>query len=253
MPDRALEFFSGQQRAGIGRFRVDPATRRWWWDEVVFAVFGYPAGAIEPSWELILSHVPVEEHEPIQAALSAAERQPGRFSWSHRVLAADGRARSVLIVGDSAPHAHSTSGSGSPVRGRDRADTGDVVGELVLSGFVIDLTELRGQAARAAGTDAVDRSNTHRAVIEQAKGALMLAYHIDADAAFALLAWHSQQSNRKVHAIAQSVMATVTTDGLPDTHLRAALDRILAETTDPAPDLTTIQERFLTTTQEGFH
>ncbi|GAA3634122.1 ANTAR domain-containing protein [Microlunatus ginsengisoli] len=239
MGERTLEFFSGEQRVGVGRFHFDPATHRWWWDEAVFAIFGYPAGAIEPSWKLILTHVPVEEHELIQAALSTAERQPGRFSWSHRVLSADGQTRSVLVVGDSTPGADPAS-CGSPVQRRDHhTDTGDAVGELVLSGFVLDLTELRGQAARAAGTDAVDRSNAHRAVIEQAKGVLMLAYHIDADAAFALLAWHSQHTNRKVHAIAQSVVATVTTDGLPDTHLRTALDRILAETTDPAPGPTT--------------
>jgi hypothetical protein len=232
--ERALEFFSGQQRAGVGRFQVDPATRSWRWDEAVFATFGYPAGAVKPSWNLILSHVPTEEHELIQAALSAAERHPGPFTWSHRILAADRQQRSVLVVGDSTPGADPTS-SGSPVQSRDRAATGDAVGELVLSGFVIDLTELRGHAARAAGTDAVDRSNTHRAVIEQAKGALMLAYRINADVAFALLAWHSQQTNRKVHAIAQSIIATVTTDGLPNTPLRAALDRILTETSDPAP------------------
>jgi ANTAR domain len=47
------------------------------------------------------------------------------------------------------------------------------------------------------------------------QGALMLAYHLDdADAAFALLVWHSQQSNRTLHTIADELVARVSADGL---------------------------------------
>jgi len=62
---------------------------------------------------------------------------------------------------------------------------------------------------------------------------LMLAYHLDADAAFALLCWHSQRSNRKLHAIAATVMAGIVSDGLPSTSLRQALDKMLAGPAEP--------------------
>jgi AmiR/NasT family two-component response regulator len=44
-----------------------------------------------------------------------------------------------------------------------------------------------------------------REVIEQAKGILMVLYRIEADAAFGILRWRSQQLNLKVHTLAQKL------------------------------------------------
>ena len=55
----------------------------------------------------------------------------------------------------------------------------------------------------------------------------MLAFGLNADAAFALLVWHSQRSNRKVHAIAADLLAHLHEDGLSGNGLRLAMDRIL--------------------------
>ncbi len=46
----------------------------------------------------------------------------------------------------------------------------------------------------------------HRAVIEQAKGMLMLIYGLDAVAAFDLLKWRSQKSNVKLRRLAQQLI-----------------------------------------------
>ncbi len=46
----------------------------------------------------------------------------------------------------------------------------------------------------------------HRAVIEQAKGVLMVVYDIDADAAFDLLKWRSQVTNTKPQVLAGRLM-----------------------------------------------
>jgi len=89
------------------------------------------------------------------------------------------------------------------------------------------LTVLRIEGARGAATEAVKSSARHRAVIEQAKGVLMLTFGLTADAAFALLTWHSQRSNRKVHAIAADLMAHVHEDELSGQRLRLAMERIL--------------------------
>ena len=45
----------------------------------------------------------------------------------------------------------------------------------------------------------------NRAVIEQAKGMLMLVYGIDPGRAFELLRWHSQQYNLKLRLVAEEV------------------------------------------------
>jgi hypothetical protein len=98
---------------------------------------------------------------------------------------------------------------------------------------VIDLTALRVEGARGAANEAVQNSARHRAVIEQAKGVLMLAFGLNADAAFALLVWHSQRSNRKVHAIAADLMVHVCDDALSGNGLRLAMDRILTNGVTP--------------------
>jgi hypothetical protein len=61
----------------------------------------------------------------------------------------------------------------------------------------------------------------------------MLAFGLNADAAFALLVWHSQRSNRKVHAIAADLMVHVHEDGLSGSGLRLAIDRIFTNGVTP--------------------
>jgi aryl carrier-like protein len=67
-----------------------------------------------------------------------------------------------------------------------------------------------------------------RAVIDQAKGALMLRYGLDDVAAFALLRRWSQSSNRKVRTIADTLVSVVCADGSrvpPDAGLAHWLER----------------------------
>ena len=54
-------------------------------------------------------------------------------------------------------------------------------------------------------TDAVSAITEQRAVIEQAKGMLMFIYGIDADAAFGLLRYQSQNHNIKLRLIAEQI------------------------------------------------
>ena len=55
-------------------------------------------------------------------------------------------------------------------------------------------------------TVAVAQILEHRAVIEQAKGVLMAAYDIDADAAFEMLKCSSQNTNTKLRDLAEQLM-----------------------------------------------
>ena len=58
-------------------------------------------------------------------------------------------------------------------------------------------------------TEAVAEFTENRAAIEQAKGVLMYVYRITADTAIELLIWRSQNSNVKVRALAEQVLADI--------------------------------------------
>ncbi|EID81831.1 MULTISPECIES: PAS and ANTAR domain-containing protein [Rhodococcus] len=77
--------------------------------------------------------------------------------------------------------------------------------------------------AEVASLDAV-RS---RAVIEQAKGALMLVYSVSADAAFDLLTWRSQQTNTKIRVIAEQIVLAFGDEIHTPTSFRDRFDALL--------------------------
>ena len=216
---------AGAHREGIGRFSAEPASGRWSWSHAAYEIFGYQDGSVPPTWSLIVSHIPPADRGAAQAGYQLACSRVGPFSWSQRIQVGE-TTRSILVLGET-----------FPLNGwltTEQADSSDMsapgldITDLYLQGYVIDLTEFRFEEARAAATEAVQSSARRRAVIEQAKGVLMLAFALDADAAFALLVWHSQRSNRKVHTVAADVMAHVHEDELSGQPLRTAIDRILA-------------------------
>lgn len=71
------------------------------------------------------------------------------------------------------------------------------------------------QPAQPSGTSGEDIESllAARATVEQAKGILMERYSISDEAAFAVLRRHSQNSNRKLRAVAEEL---VTTRKLPE-------------------------------------
>jgi hypothetical protein len=218
--------FAGAQRDGIGRFVADPVSGQWSWSDAVFKIFGYPARSVAPSWSLIINHIPEEDRAVAQTAYELATIRVGSFSWSHRIHAGD-TIRSILVVGETFPLDGVNSLKRTDQRSGQLSESQWRHAGLYLEGYVIDLTVLMVEGARRAATEAVQSSARHRAVIEQAKGALMLTFGLSADAAFALLTWHSQHSNRKVREIATNLMAHVHEDGLSGQRQRLAMERIL--------------------------
>jgi hypothetical protein len=65
-----------------------------------------------------------------------------------------------------------------------------------------DVFESRGDAHRRLA-----KIVQGRALIEQVKGVLMAIYGIDADAAFDMLKWRSQESNSRIRQLAEQLMA----------------------------------------------
>jgi fructose-specific component phosphotransferase system IIB-like protein len=123
---------------------------------------------------------------PGHRALDEIRRTHEPFSTRHRIIDVQGRTREVVVVA-----------------GHLRNDAGEVIGT---DGFYVDVTRSI-EEHQTTITEAVAEIAEHRSTIEQAKGVLMMVYDIDADAAFDVLKWRSQESNIKLRLLAERLMS----------------------------------------------
>jgi hypothetical protein len=125
----------------------------------------------------------VEEDRPeMLARFRHHLEHEGPYACVYRLRDPQGQVRRVMFVGQS------------------EAVAGTV---KRLTGIVVDVTEPLVQHAR----EAVAASAAHRAAIEQAKGALMLRFGVDADGAFGLLRTYSNQHNIRLATLAERMVA----------------------------------------------
>ena len=172
------------QRAGWFRLYFDG--EQWEWSPEVERLHGYEPGTVKPTTALVLSHKHPEDYEQVAATLDDIRRAHKPFSTRHRIIDVQGHTHEVVVVAD-----------------LFRDDAGEVIGT---HGFYVDVT--RSAADRETSiTEAVAEIAAHRAVIEQVKGILMVVYSIDADAAFDLLKWRSQETNVKLRTLAEQLLA----------------------------------------------
>lgn len=203
---------SSTPNALVGSFTWDVDRDRWWWSEELFRIHGFEPGEIIPTTDLWLSHKHPEDLDKVKYCVEGAIVQRDKFGCYHRILDAGRRERHVLLAGSTR---HDTGGS-----------------SVQLHGFVADLTAARRDDLEPAIDGAIGEMMVNRATIEQAKGAIMLAYGITADAAFEILRTASQTGNTKLHELAERFVALLAVEvRLPVDH--AALDRMLAEATWP--------------------
>ncbi|PXX59739.1 ANTAR domain-containing protein [Nocardia tenerifensis] len=94
-----------------------------------------------------------------------------------------------------------------------------------------DVCEERGQPSLGRASPDLLAA---RAVIEQAKGALMLVYGVDAEQAFRMLRRRSQATNVKLRALAAQLIAELPSLDLAPPELRAKVDRLL-HIAEPSP------------------
>jgi hypothetical protein len=141
---------------------------------------------VQPTTALVLSHKHPEDYEQVAATLDEIRRTDEPFSTRHRIIDVQGRTREVVVVA-----------------GHLRNDGGEVIGT---EGFYVDVTRST-EGHQTAITEAVAEIAEHRSTIEQAKGVLMMVYGIDADAAFDVLKWRSQESNIKLRLLAERLMS----------------------------------------------
>ncbi|PQM46677.1 hypothetical protein C1Y40_03114 [Mycobacterium talmoniae] len=175
----------------VGRFRYFLDGQRWEWSDAVARMHGYEPGAVQPTTELLLQHKHPEDRPQVAAVLDrVGHGEP--FSSRHRIIDTGGRTHWVIVVGD-----------------RMLDDTGTVIGT---AGFYTDVTE----ALQSDVSTAVSEVAESRAIIEQAKGVLMVAYRISADRAFDILVWRSQETNVKVRDLAGRFLSALSGKLPPD-------------------------------------
>ncbi|AQA02170.1 hypothetical protein BVC93_06710 [Mycobacterium sp. MS1601] len=147
-----------------------------------------------------------DDRERVTRLLDGHRTVDQPFNTRDRVIDTGGDVHDVTIVGYPLSH---------------------LAGEPGTQGFYMDLTArdaIRQQTISAAVAEIAE----NRSAIEQAKGMLMLIYRLDADRAFALLKWRSQETNTRLRNLA----AQLTTDFLAMDYddtlpTRAQFDEIL--------------------------
>lgn len=122
----------------------------------------------------------------------------------------------VLAVG--LAHEQKTVGALNLYGGSGSFDAASVELARGFAGYAAVAVANAGAFASATGLVAhLQRALESRAEIDQAKGILMARYRISAEAAFTLLAEHSQRTNRKLRDVAHDLVEQVQddTDGDP--------------------------------------
>jgi hypothetical protein len=191
----------------VGRFAYDVRADTWDWDEEVFRIHGVRPGSVAPTTDYVLRCKHPDDRERVAAVLVQATTTGEPISVSYRLLGADGVERKVVLVCE-----------------RAMCDGDDVA---TISGYYIDVTEDFEHEADEHAREAVAASAEHRATIEQAKGALMLAYGLDADQAYAMLNWWSRNKNVKVRELARRLVDLSQEGQITHQDLRHSFDRHL--------------------------
>jgi hypothetical protein len=199
-----------------GTFRVDRASGAWAWSDELYAIYGFAAGEVVPSADLVARHQHPEDRDEVERLLDESMRTGAPFSLWHRLVTAQGSVRHVVMLSAG-----------------EFDDAGDLVG---VRGYVVDLTEPLRLAAAREVDDAIEQLSRSRPLIDQAKGALMMAYTVDDAAAFELLRRYSQQVNVKLREVARLLVESASTTGSWPSDVRATLDRLALEAPVPVRD-----------------
>lgn len=209
------------------------------WSEPVYRMHGFEPGDVVPSAALMLAHCHREDRGALEAVLRAAPVAGGDgSSVRYRLLDTSGTERSVLAVlapGIDPRHTHRATGGDGPHQDGQSSGTSATQDGRPLErlGLLVDLGAEIGATAARRADDMLAAAIASREVIDQAKGAAMLAYGLDGGAAFDFLRWHSEHLNVKVRSVAERLL-----ESLPgreaDRDPRDVLDAALAGLADVA-------------------
>lgn len=202
--DHAL---TGGESQTVGRFRFFIDDERWEWSDEVQLIHGYQPGEMPtPTTQQVLKHKHPDDYDHVLGALDDTRRTRAAFSTRHRMIDLRGREHRITVVGDLM-----------------RDQQGTVIGT---HGFYIDVTPAE-QSLQDEISAGVAEVTDRRAVIEQAKGMLAMAYGLEDDAAFEILKWISQRSNTKLRDVAANLVEKFRALSAPTLPQRHVYDEVL--------------------------
>jgi hypothetical protein len=197
-----------------GRFRYERGTDTWSWSPEMFAVLGLDPGTTDPGADTLVREQHPDDRVRTQEALTAA--CAGR-AFALEVRSQGGR-RAVVLVGE--PQVDE--------EGRVTA----------VEGLCADITTGRPPGSDGTRTHELETeveqlraAMASRAVIEQAKGILMLLTSCRDQAAFDLLGHISSHTHRKVRDVARAI----TESAAGGARLPEEIRTILRDACPPAP------------------
>ncbi|MGX1804395.1 PAS and ANTAR domain-containing protein [Nocardia sp. NPDC055321] len=197
---------SGRPQA-VGSFRFWSAEQRWEWSDEVAAMHGYAPGTVQPTTQLLLTHKHPDDRALFASSLARSVESGEPFCSRHRIVDTAGAVHHVLVVGDH-------------MLDEDNRVAGT-------SGYYIDVTDTLAEHRQETLDDTLPELYQARAVIEQAKGALMLVYGISAEQAFRVLTWRSQETNTKLRTLSGHLVAGFAELGGTTVQLRSRFDHLL--------------------------
>jgi anti-anti-sigma regulatory factor len=183
----------------VGRFTFSSAASRWSWSDEMFALHGMAPGDVVPTRALFLSHVHPEDRARVVEVLDGGDAPDG---CAYRLIDLAGTEHDVLV-------AAARTGAGE---------------QVVVEGFVVDDSPRQGRAVAAAVNDQLKVALESHAVIDQAKGMLMMVYGLDDLAAFDLLRSASQQRNVRLRVLAERLVGSAQARGGMGSGARTAMD-----------------------------
>ena len=166
----------------------------------MFALHGYQPDSVLPSAGSLLAAVHPDDRERVVAILSELPEEDSFATCQYRTLARDGAERTLLML--LLPQC--------PAAGIGAFD-----------GYCVDVTESGSTVPLAVGAVLLQQIITlrqavrSRDLIGQAKGTLMVTFGCDAEGAFEMLSTVSQDTNRKLRAIADLVVGSLQGGSLP--------------------------------------
>ena len=159
------------------------------WSDGLYRMYGYERGEVVPSMDMVMPHLEPEDRPRVQAY------------WEH--VSKNGGPSSIYVsIRDRKDRQHKLLYSADYIL--------DGTTPIGVWGVIVDLTTSIHSDRHQLATEAVAASAVNRAVIEQAKGILMGRTGITADEAYGLMSQLSQDTNRKVYAIAQEIVERTT-------------------------------------------
>ena len=197
----------------VGSFGIALPECDWTWSDGLFAILGLDESAVSPTTDLVLQHQHSDDRSDVERFLDDVVTTGRPAAVWHRVVRPDGSVRQ-LVTSATGVHGHG--------------------GALeAIAGQVVDVTEPVRLTTSRDVDQALERLSLSRPSIDQAKGALMLAYALDEETAFALLRDYSQHLNVKVRDLARDLTEAARQPGGWSPGTKALLGRLLRDLSDP--------------------